>query len=83
MLGINQSKTQVRFVRVKDRKAYTLLQVIQIYVKEGSIIRTDQGQGYNILSENGFTQSTGNYSLNYVDPITEVHTESVERAWLE
>ena len=83
MVGSYQSKTKVRFVRVKDRKAETLLQVIQIYVKEDSIIWTDQWKGHNILSENGFTQSTVNYSLNYVDTITQVHTQSVERAWLE
>ena len=68
----------VQFVRVKDRKAETLLQVIQIYVKEGSIIWTDQWQGYNILSEHGSTHSTINHSLNYVDPITQVHTQSFE-----
>ena len=38
VLGICKSNSQVRFVRVKNRKASTLLSVIQKYVESGGTI---------------------------------------------
>ena len=72
---------------VPDRKGETLLEIIQQNVLPGTIIHTDQWAGYNILDQLPFPQQYVHYSVNhsknFVDPITHVHTQKIERLWRE
>ena len=83
MLGIYASPTQVRFVRVRNRSSGVLVSVIKKYVKEGSLIWTDEFKSYNCLSQHGYVHETVNHSVNYVDTVTGAHTQAIERAWLD
>ena len=74
VLGIYLSRTQVRFLRVKVRKANTLLLVIKKYVKVGSLIWTDEFSSYKSLSEHGYEHESVNHSEHYVDTKTDAHT---------
>ena len=55
--------------------------LIQKHVKQGSIIRTDSWKSYSSLSELGYVYETVNHTENFVDPITGVHTQTIESNW--
>lgn len=81
VLGIWQSPTQCRFIRVPNRTKRTLNAVISRYVEPGSFIHTDSWGGYNDLNSLGYVHLTVNHSVNYVDPDTGAHTNDIEGAW--
>ena len=70
-------------VPVQNRSAQTLLQIINRYVRPGSIIYTDCWRGYrtNDLAALGFHHNTVNHTFNFVDPVTGVHTNTIEGTW--
>ena len=83
VLGIYKSNSPIRFVRVKNRKASTLLSVLQKYVKSGSTIWTDEFTSYKSLSSHGYVHHSVNHKENYVDPDTGTHTQGIGRAWVD
>ena len=83
MVCIYLSTCKVRFVRVKDRTAETLLSVIKKYVSPGSVIWIDLWRGYNALCANDFIHETVNHSQHFVDPDPGCHTQRIERPWIE
>lgn len=83
VFGLYQEKDKVRFVVVPDRKASTLIPIIQQYVQEGSVIVSDEWAAYRRLSEHGFTHHTVCHRRNYVDPESGFHTQAIERAWAD
>lgn len=70
-------------VRVPDRSAATLIEVINRFVLPGSTLYSDCWGGYNSeqLDELGISHLTVNHSLYYKDPITGVHTNTIEGTW--
>ncbi len=78
--GIERTNEKKVFaVKVPDRTAATLKDVIATYVKPGSIIYTDCWTAYNsACGELGLEHSTVNHSENFVDPITGTHTNTIE-----
>lgn len=73
---------KVFLARVEDRSAATLEDVIRRYVRPGSIIHTDMWRGYSQLASTGiFSHSVVNHSENFKDPITGVHTNTIEGTW--
>eukprot|EP00171_Calliarthron_tuberculosum_P000057 IDg57t1 len=44
---------------------------------------SDEWKGYNALESNGFTHYTVNHKKNFVDPHTQVHTQEIERQWVD
>ena len=78
-----QSRTNVRFIRVKNRTKEVLMKVIKKHVKQGSVIWTDEFASYKDLEKNGYIHQSVNHKKHYVDPITKGHTQGVERAWLD
>jgi len=68
-----------------DRKRETLVPLIKKFIRPGTTIYSDQWKGY--FSENfnlshlegfDFTHLTVNHNLNFKDPLTHVHTNTVE-----
>ncbi len=62
VVGIYFSRTQVRFVQVRDRTLSTLLQVIKKFVKAGSFIWTDEFSSYKCLTQHGYAYQSVNHS---------------------
>lgn len=68
-------------IPVPDRKAETLLAIIQRYVHPGSNINTDCFKSYNNLHLLFASHNTVNHSLFFVDPETGIHTNTIEGNW--
>jgi dimeric dUTPase (all-alpha-NTP-PPase superfamily) len=55
---------------------------IAAHVSPGSMIYSDMWKGYVNMEEIiGFRHMTVNHSLNFKDPITQVHTNNIEAFW--
>ena len=73
---------KVFLVHVPDRSAQTLLQSIERHVLPGSIIYSDLWRAYNGIEEQlGLRHFTVNHSINFVDPETGIHTNTIEGTW--
>jgi hypothetical protein len=61
---------------VSDRKASTLLPIIQRYIQPGTEIHSDCWAAYNGISSlpEGYTHLTVNHRTNFVDPETGAYT---------
>lgn len=67
---------------VRRRDARTLLTIIQRHVQPGSLVYTDEWAAYRQMQRVlGFNHQTVNHSVNFVDPITGVHTQHAESNW--
>jgi transposase-like protein len=73
----------VRYFYVPRRDALTLLPIIQREVEAGSTIHSDEWAAYRGLRDLGFDHRTVNHQEAYVDGQTGVHTQSIERSWLD
>ena len=67
---------------VPDRRAGTLLPIIQAHVKPGTIIASDEWRAYSNVGQlpNVAAHRTVNHSLNFVGP-TGTHTQNIESYW--
>lgn len=81
--GIERTIEKKAFVvTVPNRNEITLLDIITQHVHPGSVIYTDMWKGYlNIIYHNDMKHYTVNHSKNFVDPITGVHTNTIEGTW--
>lgn len=67
---------------VPNRTANTLLPLIHQHCRPGSIIYSDMWRAYNELANSKFfSYASVNHSENFVDPITNVHTQHIESFW--
>ena len=68
---------------VQRRDANTLLPIIQQHVAAGTTIYSDQWRAYTQVSTlpNVASHQVVNHSLNFVDPVTGVHTQNIESYW--
>ena len=64
---------------VPDRRAQTLLPIIQSHVNPGTTVKADQWKAYSSVSSlrNAASHSTVNHSLHFVEPTTGVNTQHV------
>ncbi|KIH59419.1 hypothetical protein ANCDUO_10350 [Ancylostoma duodenale] len=75
LIGGIQDGTKLVFVKITDdRSAANLDAIIQKHVIPGGVIRTDMWRGYSNLTNLGYIHETVNYSVNFLDPVTGVHT---------
>lgn len=66
-------------VMVEDRTESTLNEIIMQHVHPGSKVLTDGWKAYKgALEKNNLSHSTVNHSLNFKDPYTGVHTNTIE-----
>lgn len=64
---------------VENRSAHSLIPIILEIVRPGSIIVTDEWRAYNALSRHPeFLHERITHKYNFVDPITNIHTQHVE-----
>jgi transposase-like protein len=80
--GVERTPERHLFVEVvEDRTADTLREVISRYVRPGSIVHTDCWRGYASLNELGIDHKTVNHKKHFKDPISGVHTNTIEGTW--
>jgi len=80
VVGVERTpERRVFMVRVQDRTSETLKSIIRRHVQEESIVLTDMWKGYAGLDNDLNVQHrTVNHSKFFKDPITGVHTNTVE-----
>ena len=66
---------------VEARKKESLLPIIRDWVLPGSSVISDCWSAYKCLEDEGFQHLSVNHSLNFVDPETGAHTNSIEGTW--
>lgn len=58
-----------------------MLPIIQEWIEPETIIISDYWKAYNCLDDEGFKYLKVNHSLNFKDPISGAHTNSIESSW--
>jgi hypothetical protein len=66
---------------VESRDAVTINAFIERRMLPGTLLYTDRWRGYSDISSLGIQHSTVNHSLFFKDPITGVHTNTIEGTW--
>ena len=79
--GRSLPKGTVRFPKGNRRTAAVLIPVIERWILPGSIVYTDEWASYGGLTARGYTHDWVNHSIQFVDPVTGVHTNTQEVLW--
>ena len=80
VFGLDQDIRTVRFIIIPDRAGDTLISTIEKYVLLESIIVSDEWAGYNRLEDEGCVHECVCHKRNYVNSITGIYTQAIERA---
>ncbi|KAG0419590.1 hypothetical protein EQH57_0469 [Dictyocoela roeselum] len=75
------SKRKIYLSTIKNKKSPELLQIIYKKVFFGTSVYTDCFQSYNSIEKSVYDHENVNHSENFVDPITGVHTQTIEANW--
>ena len=78
---VDDASGRVFMQHVKNRKSETLIPIIFDKVKTGSAIISDQWKPYNKIPFPEYFHFTVNHSKNFVDPLTNEHTQKAESYW--
>jgi transposase-like protein len=76
----NENK-KLFLVPIEERNIDSIDLIIKRYVKKGTTVYTDCWKGYNNLKNIGYKHMTVNHKKNFKDPITKVHTNTIEGTW--
>ena len=68
-------------ISVPDRSSETLIPIIRRIANPGATIVSDQWRGYLSLGDEGFVHITVNHSVQFVDPLTGEHSNTIEGLW--
>lgn len=79
--GFERGSKKLFLVPVPDRTKETLVACIHDWILPGTHIVSDCWASYSSLSVEGYTHSTVNHSLNFVDPESGASTQNIERVW--
>ena len=79
--GIQRDTKECFFKCVADRSAYTLVSIISENILPGTTVISDCWKAYSSLNSEGFSHLTVNQSVNFVDPETSAHTNTIESTW--
>ena len=79
--GVERESGETFLVPVKDRTADTLLAVIRDWIEPGTTVICDCWAAHNNVGSLGYEHRTVNHSINFKDPITGEHTNTIESTW--
>ncbi|CAF4187958.1 unnamed protein product, partial [Rotaria sordida] len=85
--GIDRDTRECFAVLVGRRDPPTLIPLIHQFILPGTTIYSDRWPAYNLINNEiygpkRYIRQTVNHSVNFVDPITGVHTQNVENMWM-
>lgn len=81
MVDISRSRRVGNMEIIDSREVQTILPISHQHVRPSTTIHTDQWAAYNQLQNIGLYHHTVNHSINFVDPVTKVHTQNTESHW--
>ena len=81
--GICRETSECFMFAVPDRRAVTLLPIIQQNILPGSTIISDEWASYNGIANlaMNYNHQTVNHTYNFVNPQNGAHTQSIESNW--
>lgn len=82
--GIDRDTRECFAVLVDQRDANTLIPIIQQFILPGTTIFSDQWAAYNGIGNcpEQYIHQTVNHSQNFIDPVTNTHTQNIENLWM-
>ncbi len=78
---IKNENKKMFLLPIEERNIDNIDLIIKRYVKKGTTIYTDLWKGYDNLKNIGYKHMTVNHSKNFKDPVTGVHTNTIEGTW--
>ena len=75
--GICRETRDFFAVPVKKRNSATLLECIREFIEPGTTIISDCWKAYDCLTQEGYKHLKVNHKLNFVDPKTKAHTNTI------
>eukprot|EP01083_Nonionella_stella_P005418 15655_1 len=82
VLGLVERNTgRCYLIHVPDRTTATLVPIIQRIASAGCGIMSDLWRAYLSLGDEGFVHLSVNHSVQFVDPLTGAHTNTIEGLW--
>lgn len=79
--GVERESGRAFMIPVKKRSAAYLIPIIRHFVAPGTTIISDCWRAYSGLNQEGFNHLMVNHSLNFKDPETGAHTNTIECLW--
>ena len=79
--GVELGSGKTFLVPVPDRTADTLMTIIRDCIEPGTTVISDSWAAYRDLGAQGYTHHTGNHSIQFVNPKTGAHTNTIESTW--
>ena len=83
MVDTSQTPALGFMVTVPDRRAQTLLPIMQRNLRSGTTVYSDSWAAYRSVQQLPAVSQHDmvNHSLNFIDPVTGMHTQNVESYW--
>ena len=80
--GVERVSCKTFLFSVPDRTGDTLMTLRRDWIEPGTTVINDSWATYRDLGDQGYTQRTVNHSIQFVNPETRAHTNTIESTWL-
>jgi transposase-like protein len=79
--NVKNENKKVFLEPIEERNIENINDIIKKYNKKRTTIYTDCWKGYNELNKIGYKHKTVNHKKHFKDPITGIHTNTIEGTW--